>query len=153
MSAKSEKTVFVCQSCGSQSPKWLGRCPDCGNWNCLLEETRFTPRTGPAAWDDDFLSLGEPQPLGAISTQAEQRFATGIRELDRVLGGGVVPGSAVLIGGDPGIGKSTLLLQTLHALSRDETPALYISGEESARQIKMRGERLGVGNSPLQILA
>jgi DNA repair protein RadA/Sms len=153
MSGKTEKTVFVCQSCGSQSPKWLGRCPDCGSWNCLVEETRILSRPGPGRWDDGFPSTEAPQPLGQISTQAEQRYTTGIRELDRVLGGGVVPGSAVLIGGDPGIGKSTLLLQTLDALIQDGSSALYISGEESARQIKMRGERLGVGESRVQILA
>ncbi|MBI5584678.1 MAG: DNA repair protein RadA [Deltaproteobacteria bacterium] len=153
MSGKAEKTVFVCQSCGSQSPKWLGRCPDCSNWNSLVEETRSYARPGLGPWDDGSLGAEAPQPLREISTQAEQRFTTGVLELDRVLGGGVVPGSAVLIGGDPGIGKSTLLLQTLHALSQDGALALYISGEESARQIKMRGERLGVGDSRVQILA
>jgi DNA repair protein RadA/Sms len=146
-------TSFECQSCGYTSAKWLGRCPDCGNWNSLVEESRSSARPGPGSWYDGSPAAEAPQPLQEISAQTEQRFTTGVREMDRVLGGGVVPGSAVLIGGDPGIGKSTLLLQTLHALSQDGAPALYISGEESARQIKMRGERLGVGDSRVLILA
>ena len=144
MTAKNEKTIFVCQSCGSQSPKWLGRCPDCGSWNTLVEEIRSTPKTA-ASWGDIPFPDETPRLLKDISGRREERFLTGIQELDRVLGGGVVPGSVILIGGDPGIGKSTLVLQALHALVREGGTALYISGEESARQIKMRGERLGVG--------
>jgi DNA repair protein RadA/Sms len=149
---KGEKTVFVCQSCGTQSPKWLGRCPDCGNWNTLVEEAFEKPRAG-SPWDELPSLVAVPQPLGQISTRPEPRFLAGMEELDQVLGGGVVPGSAVLIGGDPGIGKSTLVLQTLDRLTRNKQTGLYISGEESLQQIKMRAERLGIDHSPILILA
>ena len=149
---KGEKTFFVCQSCGTQSPKWLGRCPDCGNWNTLVEEVFEKPRAG-SPWDELPSLVEVPQPLGQISTRPEPRFLAGMEELDRVLGGGVVPGSAVLIGGDPGIGKSTLVLQVLDRLTRNNRIGLYISGEESLQQIKMRAERLGIDHSPILILA
>ena len=145
------RTVYACQACGYQSPRWLGRCPDCQGWNTMAEERqegapaseRYAAGRGPAE---------EPQPITTITGAAEPRSSSGIGELDRVLGGGVVPGSAVLIGGDPGIGKSTLVLQALAALARDGL-TLYVSGEESAQQIKMRADRLGIGESQLLVLA
>ncbi len=139
------KTAFVCQECGVSSAKWLGRCPDCGAWNSLIEELE-----PPQPSDPRLQSLsggGGPRPYLEVCSDAASRLATGIEEFDRVLGGGVVAGSLVLLGGDPGIGKSTLLLQVasrLAASTPDERPVLYISGEESEQQIKLRGERLGV---------
>jgi DNA repair protein RadA/Sms len=131
-------SAFECQSCGYTSAKWLGRCPDCGSWNSFTEEKRRavpqTKRAGPAA---------QPHRLSEISTSDAPRIITGNAEFDRVLGGGLVPGSLVLLGGEPGIGKSTLLLQIAHALQEKERRVLYVSGEESAQQIKMRAERLG----------
>mgnify|MGYP000891950174 CR=1 FL=1 len=145
-----QKTVFSCNQCGSQSPKWLGKCPDCGAWNSMTEETAAAPastRSGRAA-----SSRSAPVPIGEVPPQAEARLSCGIDELDRVLGGGLVAGSLVLIGGDPGIGKSTLLLQAMHNLAADAA-VLYVSGEESAAQTRLRGERLGVSGRPLLVLA
>src|ERR1041384_8734071 len=136
------KTVFACQSCGHQSPKWLGKCPDCNQWNTFAEE-RFERASTPRGE----LSLGtkeDPAPIHEIDTTEEGRVLSGIGEFDRVLGGGLVPGSVILIGGDPGIGKSTLLLQAFAAVSQRGVTCLYVSGEESPRQIKMRAERLGI---------
>jgi len=149
---KSEKSVYACQNCGFQSPKWLGRCPDCGSWNTLLEESLGLSASA-HPWEEGPARRPHPQPLGEISSQGEQRVLVGIEELDRVLGGGLVPGSAVLIGGDPGIGKSTLILQTLDRLAALGYKSLYISGEESAQQIKMRGERLGAENSQVLVVS
>jgi len=148
-----QKTVFACQECGAQSAKWLGRCADCGAWNSLVEE-RSTPEAAPAA--DKRYSLaaaGGAQLYADIDTVVAERLSSGIGEFDRVLGGGVVPGSLVLIGGEPGIGKSTLLLQAAAHFARETGPVLYSSGEESEHQIKSRGERLGVARAPLYILA
>ncbi|MEE9264686.1 MAG: DNA repair protein RadA [Vicinamibacteria bacterium] len=139
------KTAFVCQECGVSSAKWLGRCPDCGAWNSLIEELETPQQSGPRL--QSLSAGGGPRPYLEVSSDAASRLATGIEEFDRVLGGGVVAGSVVLLGGDPGIGKSTLLLQVasrLAASTPDERPVLYISGEESEQQIKLRGERLGV---------
>jgi len=136
------RIVYACQSCGYQSPKWLGRCPDCNQWNSLVEE-----RQERAAHPRGELSLGskeDPSPIHAIDTDEEGRVLSGIGEFDRVLGGGLVAGSVILIGGDPGIGKSTLLLQAFAAISQTGLTCLYVSGEESQRQIKMRAERLGI---------
>lgn len=135
-SKKQNRPVFICQQCGYQSGKWLGRCPGCGEWESLLEEI-ITP---------DAVVLGpssQPQPLYLAPDGDEERISTHIDELDRVLGGGIVPGSVVLIGGEPGIGKSTLLLHLLASIAQDDKKVLYVSGEESARQIKMRARRLG----------
>ena len=140
------KTVFGCQNCGYQSPKWLGKCPDCGSWNSFVEEV-----VSPAA-DRPGHSLAisaqdvPPQSILSIETKEEGRQKTEISEFDRVLGGGLVVGSVVLIGGDPGIGKSTLLLQALDRLARKKIHVLYVSGEESLRQTKMRGDRIGVSS-------
>jgi DNA repair protein RadA/Sms len=149
---KSEKSIYSCQSCGFQSPKWLGRCPDCGNWNTLVEEY-YSPRGSSHSWEEAPGRKTMPQPLKEISSQGEIRHLIEIEELDRVLGGGVVPGSAVLIGGDPGIGKSTLILQVLNRLAAKGHKTLYISGEESIQQIKMRGERLGAGDSQVSVVS
>jgi DNA repair protein RadA/Sms len=136
------RTIFACQTCGYQSPRWLGRCPDCQGWNTLVEEpVAAAADTGRYATSEEPC---EAEPIGAVTAINDERRRSDIGELDRVLGGGVVHGSVVLIGGDPGIGKSTLVLQVLAALSRTET-TLYVSGEESPQQIRMRADRLGIG--------
>src|SRR5215208_4847325 len=144
-----QKTVFACQECGAQSQKWLGRCPDCGAWNSLVEER--AAEAAPAASDiAKRYSLGGasgPQLYADIDSVVAERLTTGIGEFDRVLGGGVVPGSLVLIGGEPGIGKSTLLLQAAAHFAATFGPVLYSSGEESEHQIKSRGQRLGIDPS------
>ncbi len=133
------KTHYVCQECGGQSAKWQGRCPDCGQWNTFQEEAVQRTSLGAAL----SLEPGQaPVALDQVALDDEPRFNTGVEELDRVLGGGVVPGSLVLLGGPPGIGKSTLLLQIARKLAQTRAPILYVSGEESARQIRMRAERL-----------
>jgi DNA repair protein RadA/Sms len=145
------KSVFSCQSCGHQSPRWLGRCPDCGGWNTMKEERQAPAGKGrPAALKT---LQAKATPIGEIEVIGEDRRLTRIGEFDRVLGGGVIPGSVILIGGDPGIGKTTLLLQALPRLASSTQPVLYVSGEESPRQIKMRGQRLGVEHPHLLILA
>ena len=145
------KTSFHCQACGHQAPRWLGRCPDCGAWNTLKEERIPIAAKGrPALFKT---SASDATPICDIEVVGESRRVTGIGEFDRVLGGGVIPGSLILIGGDPGIGKTTLLLQALPRLGLPDEQLLYISGEESPRQIKMRGERLGVAHRNLLILA
>lgn len=144
------KTVYVCQSCGTQSPRWMGKCPDCGQWNTLVEERVEKPRDIGSARKK---GGAEPLALHEITVGAEDRFVTRIGELDRVLGGGIVAGSVVLIGGDPGIGKSTLVLQMLRQVSELRGKALYVSGEESPAQIKMRAQRLGVKAENLFVLA
>ena len=150
-----QKTIFACQECGAQSQKWLGRCADCGAWNSLVEERAAE---SPAATPDiakrySLAVTAGPQLYAEIDTLVAERLTTGIDEFDRVLGGGVVPGSLVLIGGEPGIGKSTLLLQAAAHFAHTYGPVLYSSGEESEHQIKSRGERLGVEPAPLYILA
>ncbi len=144
------KTFFQCQSCGYTSPKWLGKCPDCAAWNTLVEERALPSQRRTA--DIDSLGKTVPIALGAIEVTSESRKLTGITEFDRVLGGGIVPGSVVLVGGDPGIGKSTLLLQTFSGLSLNSGKLLYVSGEESPRQIKMRADRLSVNPENIILL-
>jgi DNA repair protein RadA/Sms len=153
--SKRPATVFVCQECGSQSPKWLGRCNDCGAWNSLVEERpQDTAAAAATAGHRYALSASSAAQLYAdIKIENHSRLSTGIDEFDRVLGGGVVPGSLVLLGGEPGIGKSTLLLQAAANMARTIGPVLYSSGEESEHQIKSRGERLNVGHAPLYLLA
>ena len=145
---KPPKIIYVCQSCGYQTPKWLGRCPDCSAWNSLVEEVSSSGTKKPAAFD-----MGDPQTLDAICLDPEMRLKSGIAEFDRTLGGGLVPGSLVLIGGDPGIGKSTLLLQAVASLSAQGLKALYLSGEESPQQLKLRAERLAIHSEGLYVLA
>ncbi len=144
--ASKQKTLFSCAECGHSSPRWLGQCPSCRKWNTLHEELAPPPER---ARSRDFGAVersARPVLLHEVTGSEEARILTGIGELDRVLGGGVVPGSLVLLGGDPGIGKSTLLLAALERLARASAgrPVLYVSGEESARQVKMRADRLGI---------
>ena len=145
-----QKTIFACQECGAQSQKWLGRCAECGAWNSLVEEraaVEAPAQTSDIAKRYSLAVTAGPQLYADIDTVVAERLTTGIDEFDRVLGGGVVPGSLVLIGGEPGIGKSTLLLQAAAHFARTVGPVLYSSGEESEHQIKSRGERLGIDPS------
>ena len=152
--SKPPKTVYVCQECGSQSPKWLGRCGDCGAWNSFVEERAQEPSAAAAAAHRYAAGLtGSARLYADVEIEQHARLTTGLDEFDRVLGGGIVPGSLVLLGGEPGIGKSTLLLQAAAIVARTIGPVLYSSGEESEHQIKSRGERLGVGRAPLYLLA
>jgi DNA repair protein RadA/Sms len=148
---KSPETIFSCQICGHQSRKWLGKCPECGEWNSLVEERVRIAKRG-AAGNGFKLRDVEAVPYAEIESQDDVRIPSGVTEFDRVLGGGIVPGTLVLIGGDPGIGKSTLLLQVAASLSAGDTVVLYVSGEESERQIKLRGERLRVAAKNLYLL-
>jgi DNA repair protein RadA/Sms len=153
--SKAPKTVFVCEQCGGQSPKWLGKCPDCGAWNSFVEERAQENGGAPVASHRYALAGagGTAQLYRDVEVRQHTRLTTSIDEFDRVLGGGVVPGSLVLLGGEPGIGKSTLLLQAAANVARAIGPVLYSSGEESEHQIKSRGERLAVGDAPLYLLA
>lgn len=141
-------TVFFCQSCGYESPKWMGQCPGCREWNTFVEET---VEKKSAAKAHERRAAGGPVCLSSIETKDEERVTTRMQELDRVLGGGIVPGSLVLVGGDPGIGKSTLLLQVCQKLADDGHEVLYISGEESLKQIKLRAERIGQFSDKLRL--
>lgn len=140
--AKAKKTVFFCQNCGYESGKWMGQCPGCREWNTFVEET-VTPSSGNGSKRSADRAQNEPVQLSKVQMNEDERTTTGIGELDRVLGGGIVQGSLVLVGGDPGIGKSTLLLQVCRQLARQGRQVLYISGEESLRQIKLRAQRIG----------
>jgi DNA repair protein RadA/Sms len=139
-------TVFACQSCGAASPKWLGRCPDCGEWNSYVEETRG-PREAALAPAASAISIAH------ADAALEPRLQTALAGFDRVLGGGLVHGSVVLLGGEPGIGKSTLLLQAAHAVAQTVGEVLYVSGEESPGQVRLRGQRLGIADERLLVLA
>jgi DNA repair protein RadA/Sms len=147
------KTVFACGECGHVSPKWLGQCPACRRWNTLHEEVPPPELRGGPRGFGVVERTARPVPLCDVAAADEERLRTGMGELDRVLGGGVVPGALVLLGGDPGIGKSTLLLAALERLARavDGRPVLYVTGEESARQVKLRADRLGVGAPNLHL--
>jgi DNA repair protein RadA/Sms len=138
---KTSKSIFTCQACGHRTPKWMGKCPECGEWDTLLEEPRLEPAAlgGTRRWN---VPAAEPVPIDSIRIEDDQRLLTGIKEFDRALGGGLVAGSMVLVGGDPGIGKSTLMLQALHSLTADSHRSVYVSGEESIKQIRLRGQRL-----------
>jgi DNA repair protein RadA/Sms len=155
--AKRSSTVFVCQECGAQAAKWVGKCPDCDAWNSYVEERAVeTPAGAGAEAGLRYSFAGEARPArlyAEIAMEQYPRLSTGINEFDRVLGGGIVPGSLLLLGGEPGIGKSTLLLQAAANMARTVGPVLYSSGEESEHQVKSRGERLGVANAPLYLLA
>ncbi|SKA77917.1 DNA repair protein RadA/Sms [Clostridium sp. USBA 49] len=145
------KTVFICQKCGYENPKWMGKCPECGSWNSMTEEQKSPAQDFTRAVT---ISTGnKPQSIINIKSGEYERFDTGISELNRVLGGGLVKGSLVLISGDPGIGKSTLLLQTANNIAKRYGKVLYVSGEESEEQIKMRGDRLEAISSELYILS
>jgi DNA repair protein RadA/Sms len=148
--AKPSKTTFVCQNCGAVSPRWTGKCPSCGEWNTLTEETEVAapPGTGLSRRGSGRVIVLEGLKGG---TREAPRFSTGIGELDRVTGGGIVPGSALLIGGEPGIGKSTLLLQLTATLARAGRRAVYFSGEEAAAQVRLRAERLGLSDAPVAL--
>jgi len=145
------RTVFVCQQCGAQQPRWVGKCPECGEWDSMVEEA-VAPYQTRASYDLAS-ATNAPQPLSEVAPAAEPRLATSIAELDRVLGGGLVRGSVVLLGGDPGIGKSTLMLQACHGLAMQGMRSLYVTGEESLMQMKLRAERLGADASGILALA
>src|SRR2546421_873248 len=142
------KSAFLCQQCGFQSPKWTGRCPSCDGWNTFVEERVVAPSKGRGL----ARAPRTPIALGDVPADAEERMVTGIGEFDRVLGGGIVQGSCVLLGGDPGIGKSSLLMQASAALAA-KGAVLYVSGEESAAQIKMRARRFGIASDGILVLA
>lgn len=148
------KTKYVCQSCGYENPKWLGKCPECMKWNTFVEE--IEDKSSKSNHRETFVidkSSQKPVNINSITIKHEERFSSGINELNRVLGGGIVRGSLVLVGGDPGIGKSTLLLQVSESVAQSGKKVLYISGEESESQIKMRAERLNAKSENLYIMA
>ena len=148
--AKGKTSVYFCQNCGFESAKWMGQCPGCKEWNSFVEEI-VDRKSGASATVKKALEEAKPVPLSAVSSADEQRTSTQMKELDRVLGGGIVKGSLVLVGGDPGIGKSTLLLQVCKNLSNKKMSVLYISGEESLQQIKIRAERIGSFSDSLEL--
>lgn len=152
--AKGKKTAFFCQNCGYESSKWMGQCPGCREWNTFVEELTVTASKSTSAKSGLGSGTGKSEPvqLSSIQIEEDDRVLTQIEELDRVLGGGIVPGSMVLVGGDPGIGKSTLLLQVCKELTAKQHKILYISGEESLRQIKLRARRIGEFNDQLLLL-
>src|SRR5258706_716415 len=147
--AKPAKSTFVCQSCGAVASRWVGKCAACGDWNTLVEETDAV-LAGPGLGRAGKGRVIALEPLSGISIPAP-RIATGIAELDRVTGGGIVPGSALLIGGEPGIGKSTLLLQLAASLASQGRGAVYFSGEEAVAQVRLRADRLGLAQAPVAL--
>ena len=151
MAKEKMKSVFFCQECGYESAKWMGQCPGCRAWNSFVEETAAKSGADRKAKQTAGMAKSRPAVLNEISMEEENRIPTGIAELDRVLGGGIVTGSLTLVGGDPGIGKSTLLLQMCRLLSEKKRKILYISGEESLRQIKLRAQRIGQFSDTLRL--
>ena len=152
MAKSKKKTVFFCKQCGYESSKWLGQCPGCHEWDSFVEEPVAKAVPGVSGTVSATKKDAVPTLLSNVTTDDENRISTKISEMDRVLGGGIVVGSLVLVGGDPGIGKSTLLLQMCRNLSDEGKKVLYVSGEESLRQIKMRAERLGTFSRDISIL-
>lgn len=150
--AKGKTTVFFCQNCGYESSKWLGQCPGCKEWNTMVEEPAARKVSGSSGGSVSMRGIAEPMSLKEVDLREDERMTTHIVELDRVLGGGIVPGSLTLVGGDPGIGKSTLLLQVCRHMAADGRKILYISGEESLRQIKLRANRIGEFSDNLRLL-
>src|ERR687886_712944 len=146
------RTVHVCGECGAQAARWHGQCPSCGAWNTLVEEAVGAERAGPGGGGSPAAAI-EPRPLAEVQASDVERLQSGIGELDRVLGGGLVPGSMVLLGGSPGIGKSTLTNMALGHLAAAGRRTLYVSGEESAAQIRLRAERLGAAALEVPVLA
>lgn len=146
------RTLYYCRECGYESPKWMGQCPGCKEWNTFSEEP-VVKKTASSGRNKAAAHMQEPKSLSEVKMDEDERMPTGIQEFDRVLGGGMVVGSLVLVGGDPGIGKSTLLLQMCREMSAKQHKILYVSGEESLRQIKMRAERLGVFSDSLRLLS
>lgn len=144
------KTKFICQECAYETPKWLGKCPECQSWNTFFEEIQTNQRVVQGLRST---SVQKATSITDVVTDSEPRYVTEIGELNRVLGGGFVPGSLILVGGDPGIGKSTLLLQTSFAMTKNNLKVLYVSGEESVKQTKLRADRLGVLSAHLYVLA
>ena len=147
------KTIFTCQECGYESPRWLGKCPSCNQWNTFVEELKDNNTIVKEKISKSILPENMPKSIGEIKSGEKERFKTNLKELDRVLGGGLVKGSLTLISGDPGIGKSTLLLQTANNIASKYGKVLYVSGEESEEQIKIRGDRLGVTAKDLFIVS
>jgi len=148
MSKKS--SLFACQQCGYQTPKWLGKCPECQQWNTLVEERIERDKTLASSF---YTLNSKPLPLTQIESDSNPRIVTGIHELDRLLGGGLVAGSTTLLGGDPGIGKSTLVLQIQNQLTKQGKKTFYLTGEESLAQIRLRAERLGIQNQNITVLS
>ena len=149
---KSTKIIYCCQTCGYQTPKWMGKCPDCGTWDSIVEE-RSTVRSFRDVHRSPANQQSAPVSIDSIELETDNRLLTDIGEFDRVLGGGLVPGTLVLIGGDPGIGKSTLMLQALYGLANQGHKVLYVSGEESNQQIRLRSQRLDTVASELMVVS
>ena len=149
---KSAKIIYCCQTCGYQTPKWMGKCPDCGTWDSIIEERPTAATLHDVKRSRSNLQL-EPVAIDSIELEKENRLLTRMQELDRTLGGGLVPGTLILVGGDPGIGKSTLMLQALYGLANQGLKVLYVSGEESQQQIRLRSQRLGTVSPGLLVVS